>query len=455
MQLWWRIALIGLGTSVVPLDTAVNVAFPAITRGFDLPLEAIQWVVICYVLTYASLVLAFGRIGDIVGHARVFRAGLLASSAAFLLCAAAPGYGWLLFFRFLQGIGAGLVISCAPALATGLFPEARRSRALGAFNMMFALGSALGPLLGGVLVQHWDWPGVFWFRAPIALVALLASAGLPRAVGRAEREPLDVLGAVLLALGLAALLLSLNRFRYIEAGDYSAVAIVAVALASLVLFGRRERRAAHPIISFALFRLPGFAVFNAANVLVNLASFAVLLLVPYYLARGTDLPVAIAGTLLAASFAGAVAASPAGGWILERVPAERLAAIGALLVGAGLAGIGSWRAGEPVPAMLAALVTQGIGLGVFQVAYMEIVMGAVARQHHGVAGSLAMLTRTIGVVSGATMLMLAFQHFAAATPGDAASIEGFLAPFRWTFRAAAALSLAVGIVAATAPRARR
>jgi MFS family permease len=166
------LVLVGLGTTIVSLDTAVNIAFPDITRSFGLPLAMIQWVVICYVLTYASLMLACGRAGDVFSHDRVFRIGLLWSSAAFLLCAAAPSYPFLLLFRFLQGIGAGLVISVAPALVTGMFPEERRSRALGAFTMMLALGSALGPLLGGALVHAWGWPAVFWFRAPIALSAL-------------------------------------------------------------------------------------------------------------------------------------------------------------------------------------------------------------------------------------------------------------------------------------------
>src|SRR5438034_4145415 len=180
---WLRLVLVGLGISVVPLDSSVNIAFPDITGSFGLPIPMIQWVVICYVLTHAGLMLAFGRIGDIWGHGRVYRAGLLWSIAAFLLCAAAPSFGWLLFFRVLQGISAGLIISCAPALVTGLYPEARRSHALGIFTLMFAVGSAAGPLIGGVLVARWGWPGVFWFRAPIALISLLFLRGLPRRAG--------------------------------------------------------------------------------------------------------------------------------------------------------------------------------------------------------------------------------------------------------------------------------
>src|SRR3974377_784980 len=97
---WLRLVLVGLGTSVVPLDTAVKIQFPDIASSFGLSIQSIQWVVICYVLTYASLMLAFGRVGDIFGHGRVFRIGLLWSGAAYLLCAAAPSYGCLLFCRF-------------------------------------------------------------------------------------------------------------------------------------------------------------------------------------------------------------------------------------------------------------------------------------------------------------------------------------------------------------------
>ena len=181
--------MIGLGTAVVQLDTSVNIAFPAITHGFDLSIGDIQWVVICYVLTYASLLLALGRIGDTVGHALVFRIGLIWSAVALLLVSCAPSYGAMLVFRCLQGVGAALVLSCGVALVTSLYGEARRSRALGIYTMMLALGMMLGPLFGGALTAAWDWPAVFWFRIPIALAALLLLRGMPASPPRqAERS---------------------------------------------------------------------------------------------------------------------------------------------------------------------------------------------------------------------------------------------------------------------------
>ncbi len=384
---------------MVPLDTAVNIGFPDITHSFGLPIRMIQWVVICYVLTYASLMLAFGRVGDIFGHARVFRAGLAWSVVAFLLCAVAPAYGWLLFFRFLQGIGAGLVISVAPALVTGAFPDQRRTRAVAAFTMIFALSSAAGPLLGGALVGTWGWPAVFWFRAPIALAALLFVRDLPPPSPTGAREPVDLIGAFLLAMTISTLLLLVNALQRLGQGDYLAVPLCVLALASFFAFLRREAHVATPVINLEFFRSLGFVTINVASVLVYLVSFSVLLFAPYYLVRFTGFSLPLAGAMLAVSFAGNIAASPLAGRMIERFPAERIGLSGAVLAGAGLFLIGSWDAAPTLTVILAALALHGFGVGLFQVAYMDVVIATIPRQNRGVAGSVAMLTRTLGTVS--------------------------------------------------------
>ncbi len=150
-----------LGTLVVPFDSAVNVAFPHIIRALALPIPAIQWVVIAYTLTYAALMLVFGRVGDLLGYRRVFLLGSGWSCVAFLACAAAPSFAWLLAARMLQGVGAAMVLSCGPALATALYRETSRTRVLGLYTMVFGIGGVLGSLLAGVLVQDWGWQAVF------------------------------------------------------------------------------------------------------------------------------------------------------------------------------------------------------------------------------------------------------------------------------------------------------
>jgi len=455
---WLQLVLVGCGTSVVPLDTAVNIAFPDITDGFGLPIRMIQWVVICYVLTHASLMLAFGRVGDIFGHGRVFRAGLLWNGAAFLLCAAAPGYGWLLFFRVLQGIGAALILSCAPALMTGLFPEHRRSRSLALFTMIYAVASAGGPLIGGVLVALWGWPAVFWFRSPIALAAVLFLEGLPAQSRRGAREPVDIAGACLLALGISTLLLTLNQLHQPDRHNLLALVLLGTAISCVVGFIRWELRVTQPIVNLRFFRIGGFTTINLASVLIYLTGFSVLLFVPYYLMRFTGLPLQAAGAVLAASFGGSIVASPLAGWMIERLPAHPVAAFGAILCGLGLFLTGYWEPGAPNPLLLiiTALMLQGFGAGLFQVSYLEVVMGTLPRQHRGVAGSLAMLTRTLGVVAGATLLTLVFQTVeASALAGGQVPADGFLSAFHATFRLAGMVSALTGVAVALAPKFRR
>jgi MFS family permease len=456
MQRAVRVALVGLGISVVPLDTAVNVAFPDITGSFGLPIAMIQWVVICYVLTHAGLMLAFGRVGDIWGHGTVFRAGLLWSAIAFLLCGSASSYGWLLFCRFLQGIGAGLVISCAPALVTSLFPETRRTHALGVFTLMFAIGSAAGPFVGGLLVAWIGWPGVFWFRAPIALTALLLLRGLPGRPVQTTRESFDFIGALLLAAGLTSLLLALNAVPRLSGGDYTAPALFAVALAAMVGFVAWESRAARPIVRIDLFRRPGFLLVNAASVLMYLATFSVMLIAPYFLVPQAGLNPIEAGVVLAAGFVAMATTSPGAGWLIARFGASRIAPIGPLLTGIGLVLVGNWRPDTAPALMVAALALHGIGMGLFQVAYMELVISAAAIADRGVAGSLSMLTRTIGVVTGAALLTLLFQSFQRADLAAGVNpAAAFLSAYQTVFWLAGAMALVTsGLVAwsARAPR---
>lgn len=439
----WQLAMIGLGTASAQLDTSVNIAFPAITRGFDLAIGDIQWVVICYVLTYASLLLSLGRIGDTIGHAIVFRIGLVWSAVALLLVGYAPSYGAMLFFRCLQGIGAALVLSCGVALVTSLYSEEKRGRALGIYTMMMSLGWMLGPLLGGILTAAWDWPAVFWFRVPIAIAALLLLHGLPAMPSGRSSSGFDILSSVALIIGLVTLLMTLNRIR-----EWSAIWLGALSALALAGFLHRQSRSEHPIISIAILRLPGFALLNLVSVLANLAAFSVWLLVPYHLARLPHASLAEGGAILASGVAGAVLASPVGGRLLERrISAHRLAIAGAVATGAGLLMLGTWTETTPTVVRIAGLVVQGIGLGLFQLAYADIVTAALPVGERGVAGSLVLLTRVLGNVIAASVVLMLF---------GALQVQlGFAEAFQQTFVLAALLAFACAGLLALSPRRAR
>jgi EmrB/QacA subfamily drug resistance transporter len=439
--------VVGLGTLVVPFDSSVNVAFPYIIRAFDLPIPDIQWVVIAYTLTYAALTLVFGRIGDMLGYRRIFLIGSAWSTLAFLFCAAAPSYPWLLAARVMQGVGAALSLSCGPALATSLYSESERTRVLGLYTMAFGIGGALGPVIAGNLVQQFGWQAVFWFRAPIAFAAFALTWLLPagRPMGSAR---FDAAGAVLLVLAISALLTALNQLQHLD----HTVAIFAVAalltVGATAGFIRREHRTPAPIIDLRYFRQPDFALVNAAHVLLNLAGFSIMLLVPFYLDRIGQLSAPAAGLILVASPIGIVLSAPVAGRLAARLAPRRLALVGAAAMTAAQLAIATAGAPANLPLLWMSMFLQGTGLGLFQVAYFDIATATIPREDRGVAGSLVMMTRTVGVVTGATVLMLIFQLMRAnAAAGGASVTDAFLTGFQGAFRLAAALPALIVVAA--------
>jgi MFS family permease len=442
------LVIIAIGTLIVPLDTSVNIAFPAITERFGLGRTGIQWVVICYVLTYGSLMLGIGRLGDIFGYLRVFRLGLAWSILAFILCATAENYAWLLAARVMQGIGAALVIGCGPALATSHFTEDLRPRILGFYALGFAAGGGLGPLIGGVLVEHFGWSAVYWYRAPLAAFALALSVFLRTPKRAAVRESFDLTGAVLITGMMCCLLLGINRAPDIAAGNPLSLAL---AFGFLILgwwYGRHAGRIARAVIALKYFRDADFLFACIATAVVNFACFAVLLFLPYLLLHGVGLPAGWGGLVLAIGHLAAMAASPFAGFLLARISAARLALIGSVMTALGLWLIGAvGAAGGALFLLVAALALQGIGLGLFQVSVTDLLLERMPREDRGVAGSLSQVSRTLGVVTAASLLSTVFAALeVAGLARGLAGMEAFRAAFGSIFSFGAALVAALVVV---------
>src|SRR5215475_12429903 len=228
------LVIVGLGASLAPLDIAVNVALPAITAHFGLALGDVQWLVICYVLVYGSLMLVCGKLGDLFGYRLIFRIGLAVSALGLAACALAPDWPLFLWARAGQGVGTALALSCTPALATSVYPPEQRLKALAGFSMAMSLASAVGPFLGGILVQLWDWPAVYWVRVPIALVTLALSGLLPSP--RPQARPFDAWGGVLVAACMSSLLLSLVLSQRAAVAGWLAAVLLVLALGLLALY---------------------------------------------------------------------------------------------------------------------------------------------------------------------------------------------------------------------------
>jgi EmrB/QacA subfamily drug resistance transporter len=427
--------VVGTGSLITPLDSSVNIAFPHIVEDFGQPMAMIQWVVICYVLTYASLMLVFGKLGDLFGHRRIFAIGLCVSIGGLLLVAVSPSFGGLLFFRFLQGLGSGLVTSVGPALIIALYPEEQRGRAVGTFTLIYALGSMLGPSLGGWLIEQFDWRAVFWFRAPIALFSLVLLSTLPPPPKRLERPSFDIAGAATLILAMSSFLLTLNQLQRLEQqGVLPVLAFALVFALSVAGFIRSEARAEEPILRLGVFRNLDFMIINLTSCLVYLVTFSVMLLIPFLLPRLPGLSIPMAGLVLATGFVGASIAAPIGGRLIGALRANWICFTGVAMTGLGILAIGQVARAEDLPWMLGALFVQGVGAGLFQVSYMYIVTSTLPPADRGVSGSLAMLTRTIGVVTSVTTLTLTFVWLRMqATINGLDEAESFHSAFQDTF----------------------
>ena len=431
------LAVVGLGASLAAMDLAVNVAFPSITAAFALQTDEIRWLVVCYVLTYASLMLACGRLGDRIGHRRIFRAGLLLSIAAYTLCALAPSYGLLLAARVVQGVSTALVLSCAPALATFLFEENRRTRALGAYASLSAVASIVAPLVGGMSIAVLGWAGVFWFRVPVALAATVLLPMLPeqeRAPHAMAASGTELMGSALLAGTLVCVLLSFTLALSPGRMGFALLAAGGGLAAAAWLFVQ-QRSAASPLLPHTVVRNAGFLLSNLAGVVLYLVVFAVPLLTPYYLERIAGYSPSASGAALACSPFGILMGSVLAATIVRRIGARYAALAGGALVVLGQFAIGLWTDSPQLTSVLIVLFIHGLGNGLFGVAYSDIVLAALPRSDRGVAGSLTMLMRTIGVITAAAALIAALgaieaREIAAGRSAEAAFLRAYTSVFQ-------------------------
>ena len=297
--------------------------------------------------------------------------------------------------------------------------------------MMLSVGLMLGPLLGGALTSAWDWPSVLWFRIPIAVTALLLFRGMRASPQTKADDRFDVLSGASLVLGLVTMLLALNRLREISAVWFALLSALAFAAFIFREFTRCSSRSSQS--KFSRTEVSPCSISSAC--LSNLAAFSVWLLVPYFLARMPAYSLAESGAILATAAAGAALAAPIGGQLAgRRTSAQQLAITGAAANAIGLLFLGAWTEQTPTILRIAALVVQGVELGLFQLAYSDIVIATLPLRDRGVAGSLVLLTRTLGTVTAASVVLMVF--------GLLNTEYGFLEGFQKTFQFAGLLAFA-------------
>ena len=376
------IAVSALGAFLCSLDSALNVAFPAISADLGVSPRQIALVIVFYHVPIGILTVIGGILGDRFGHRRAFATGVWLTALAFPLCGLAADFGWLLAARVVQGAGTGLVYGTAPALVTLGLDRSRRGLGLGLMNFAAGAGLASAPLIAGVLVDAFGWRAVFLFRVPIAVVVgLVALVPLP-ALARPDRS---ALGAV-------------------------------PSLSATLVLG------------------------NVLAAMANAASFAIYVLVPYYLIDVVRYRATVAGAVFMTVPLSTSLGGLAGGWLTRRIEPRRLVITGLAMQTAGLFTITTLGDGRHAALIVAAFALTGFGLGLFQVPNMTLVMAALPDRNQGLAGGTVSAMRTVGVLTAALLspvLFAARQDAHRPALPDPSAL--FVAAFSDTFLACALL----------------
>jgi EmrB/QacA subfamily drug resistance transporter len=391
---------------IVGLDsTIVNVALPSIQRELHTSVSGLQWIIDAYTLVLASFLMLSGSIADRVGRRRIFQTGLVAFTLGSLLCSLAPSLGWLVAFRMLQAVGGSMLNPVAMSIITNTFVEPReRARAIGVWGGVIGISLALGPIVGGALVQTVGWPGIFWVNIPIGVAAIILTVLFVPESRAPRARPYDPVGQVLVILTLASL-----TYGIIEgpASGWTSPKILGcfvVTVAALVALIRYEPRRADPLLDLRFFRS---APFSGATVIAICAFAALggfLLLSTLYLQNVRGYSALHAGLFILPMAALTMVGAPISGRIVAAWgPRLPLAVAGVALSASGLM-LTRLTATTSVAWLIGAFVLFGIGFGAVNAPITNTAVSGMPREQAGVAAAVASTSRQVGQSLGVAVI---------------------------------------------------
>ena len=458
----WALASLSLSMLLSSLGTSIaNVGLPTLAQVFNASFQHVQWIVLAYLLAITTLIVSVGRIGDITGRRRLLLVGIGVFTLASALCGLAPTLWLLIGARALQGIGAAIMMALTMAFVGETVTKAKTGSAMGLLGTMSAIGTAMGPSLGGLLIDGFGWQAIFLITVPLGLLTLvLAHRYLPadRQQPKTDRAGFDPLGTLLLALTLAAYALAMTLGR----GSFGPlnIALLLAAGGGACLFVFTEARVTSPLIRLAMFRDPVLSGSLAMSLLVATVMMATLVVGPFYLAHGLGLDAVLVGLVLSVGpFVAALTGVPAGR-IADRFGAYRMTLAGLFAMAIGCLMLSVLPESFGIGGYLLPMVVITIGYALFQTANNTVVMADVQPDQRGVISGMLNLSRNLGLITGASVLGAVFALASAAADMATARPEAVANGLRITFAVAlvlivVALATALGSRALAVRRDRR
>ncbi|GAA3397330.1 MFS transporter [Cryptosporangium minutisporangium] len=447
----WTFLVTTLAAFMVSLDNlVVTTALPAIRTALDADLADLEWTVNAYTLTFGVLLLTGASLGERFGRRRILGLGIGIFTIASAMAALAPDVGTLIAARAVQGLGGAMILPLTLTMLSAAVRPERRGAALGIWGAVSGLGVAIGPLVGGAIVDGWAWQWIFWLNVPVGLILLpIALTRLAPARGIAQR--LDLPGLGLITTGLFGIVWGLVRGNAVGWGSAEVLGSLAVGVALTVAFGIWEARTAHPMLPLRLFRNRGFAASNVAAMLFSFGMFGSIFLLAQFLQTVQGFGPFEAGLRMLPWTAMPMLVAPLAGPLSDRIGGRPLLVVGLLLQAAGLA----WLAGTMSPdtsyaSQWPAFVISGIGMALFFVPIANVVLGSVPTNDTGVASGTNNAIREVGGVFGVAVLAAVFSH-----QGGYASAQAYSDGTSVATWVGAGVVLAGAIAAAFVPGLRR
>ena len=448
----WILAGLSLSMLLSSIGTSIaNVSLPTLAQAFDASFQQVQWVVIAYLVAITTVIASVGRLGDMTGRRRLLLIGVGLFTVASVLCGVAHTLWLLIAGRAAQGLGAAIMMALTMAFVGETVPKSQVGSAMGLLGTMSAIGTALGPSLGGMLISEFGWQTIFLINLPLGLlIFLLAHRFLPVDLSRQEvdRVGFDHAGTLLLALALAAYTLAMTIGR----GSFGTrnIALLAVALLGAGLFLLVEARTESPLIRLTMFRNPLLSASLTMSALVSTVMMATLVVGPFYLSRTLGLNAALIGLVLSVGPLFAALTGVPAGRLADRLGPQRMTVLGLLGIATGAFLLSVIPATLGVYGYTAPLMVITVGYALFQTANNTAVMTNTRPEERGVVSGLLNLSRNLGLITGASAMGTVFAAAASTIDITTAPPDAIATGMRTTFAVAGVLILlALAIAVAT------
>ncbi len=402
----WVILLITvLSTFMATLDSSiVNVALPVMATSLNVSTGLIAWVVSAYLIATSVCILFFGRLGDLKGQAKIFRLGLLIFTVGSFLCGITHSLPLLIAARVVQAVGAAGTMANSQGIITRTFPPEERGRALGINGAVVALGTLVGPALGGLIISFASWEYLFWVNVPIGIVAYIANMKIfSNYREETADEKLDLWGAVLFTLAIAPFFVALEygqTIGYLNPLIMTCFIVSAVALAAFFLV---ERKVEAPLLDLYIFRNKWFSIsiFCAFTSFIAISCSNIIL--PFYLQNALELSPGMAGLFMTIYPLVLALTAPVSGYLSDRIGSEVLTLAGLALTSGGLYLMSTLTENPVYFIMGIYIAVMSLGNGLFQSPNNSLVMSMVPQEKLGIGGSVNALVRNIGMVVGISL----------------------------------------------------